>query len=355
MTTPVVAGIDLFCGAGGLTYGLQKAGVRIVAGVDLDPICEFPFTANNGARFIKADVRGLTARDLSKLYPSGAIRLLAGCAPCRPFSPFRRGTDNSDDHEWGLVAEFGRLVRELRPELVTMENVPGLGSKPIFTRFVRSLQRSGYHVDSRSVYCPPLGIPQHRRRLVLLASRIGPVEVPLGSLTRENYLTVGDTIGSLSKVAAGEASRYDRLHKARSVSKTNLRRLRASRPGGTWRDWEESLRAECHQRGSGSSYQSVYARMTWDEPSPTITTQSYNFGTGRFGHPEQDRAITPREAALLQTFPARYRFVKPREPVYLLQVGRLIGNAVPPRLGFVVGEELIRAAMAHKKRKRRRR
>jgi len=347
MRKRVVTGIDLFCGAGGLTYGLQKAGISIVAGADSDPVCEFPFTSNNGTQFIEGDVRLLTARDLSMLYPTGTIRLLAGCAPCRPFSPFRRGADNSDHDEWGLLGEFGRLVEELKPELVTMENVPDLASKRIFHDFVSTLRRLGYHVDYRSVYCPRLGLPQHRRRLVLLASSIGPVKVPTGSLPPERYRTVRDTIASLPKLAAGETDPRDPLHRARAVSKTNLRRLRASRPGGTWKDWTRDLRAPCHRKKTGLSYRSVYSRMVWDEPSPTITTLAYSFGSGRFGHPEQDRSLTPREAALLQTFPRLYRFVKPREPVFLAQVGRLIGNAVPPRLAFFIGKELVRAASAY--------
>lgn len=346
MLERVVSGIDLFCGAGGLTYGLKKAGITVIAGIDLDPACEFPFAANNEAKFIKADIRELSGTDLSSLYPADTIRLLAGCAPCRPFSPFRRGSDNSDLDEWGLLGEFCRLVRELKPDLVTMENVPDLASKPIFRDFVRALRRFGYDVDSRSVYCPPFGIPQHRRRLVLLASKIGSVKVPFGLLPPDKYRTVRDAIGTVPQLAAGESDSTDRLHKARSVTEKNLQRLRASRPGGTWKDWPRSLRAPCHRKKSGASYQSVYSRMVWDEPSPTITTQAYSFGTGRFGHPEQDRSITLREAAILQTFPRRYRFVKPREPVFLARVGRLIGNAVPPRLAFFIGKELVRSASA---------
>lgn len=345
----IIAGIDLFCGVGGLAYGLRKAGIAIVAGIDLDPACEFPFAANNDTKFIKGDVREFNGAGLSKFYPSGSIRLLAGCAPCRPFSPLRRGTDNTLHGEWGLVGEFSRLVEEMAPELVTMENVPDLASKRVFHNFVRTLLKIGYHVDSRSVYCPRLGIPQHRRRLVLLASLLGPVHVPSGSVPPEEYRTVRDTIGSLPRLAAGERDDRDRLHKARSVTETNLQRLRASRPGGTWEDWPKELRAECHRKKTGSTYRSVYARMEWDQPSPTITTQAYNFGTGRFGHPEQDRSITLREAALLQTFPRRYRFVRPREPVFMEPVGRLIGNAVPPRLAFFIGKELVKAASACKR------
>src|SRR5207245_2934938 len=214
----------------------------------------------------------------------------------------------------------------------------------LFRSFINTLRKVGYEVDAGSVYCPPLGIPQHRRRLVLVASLLGPVKVPIGTLPPKAYRTVRDAIASLPNLAAGTSDPRDRLHRARSVNKKNLHRLRASRAGGSWRDWPEKLRAPCHLRKTGASYGSVYARMAWDEPSPTITTQAYNFGTGRFGHPEQDRSITLREAALLQTFPHRYRFVKPREQVFFLRVGRLIGNAVPPRLAFFIGKELFRAA-----------
>lgn len=343
-----VEGIDLFCGAGGLTYGLQKAGISILAGVDLDPSSEFPFTANNQTRFVRADIRDVRAADLSKLYSRGTIRLLAGCAPCRPFSPFRRGLHyNSNDKEWSLLKEFGRLAAELRPELLTMENVPGLASKPVFGRFVELLAGLGYEVDYKSVYCPRLGVPQHRRRLVVLASLIGPVKVPLGTLPQGKFRTVRDVLAALPKLEAGERDARDRLHWARSVTEVNLQRLRSSRPGGTWEDWPKSLRAKCHRKKTGASYRSVYARMSWNEPSPTITTQAYNFGTGRFGHPDQDRSITLREAAILQTFPRRFRFVRPREEVHFNHVGRLIGNAVPPRLAFFIGKEIMRIAAAH--------
>jgi DNA (cytosine-5)-methyltransferase 1 len=348
----IVHGVDLFCGAGGLSMGLRKSGVSIVAGIDSDPICEYPFVANNYAKFIRADIRDISGHDLSALYPTGTVRLLAGCAPCRPFSPFRRGRDNSGDEEWGLLTEFSRLAKELGPDLLTMENVPGVASKPVFHNFVASLRARGYYVAYESVYCPRFGVPQHRRRLVLIASRIGQPRIPVGNLSPENFRTVRDTIAKLPPLAAGEHDPKDRLHRARSVSGRNLERLRSSQSGGTWRDWPEELRSACHRKQTGASYQSVYSRMVWDEPSPTITTQAYNFGTGRFGHPEQDRAITPREAALLQTFPRRFRFVPPRGQVFLAQVGRLIGNAVPPKLAFSVGKEIMRIAATHAPTKR---
>ena len=225
-----------------------------------------------------------------------------------------------------------------------MENVPRLRSKRVFRDFIRELQRLGYCVDSASLHCAKFGVPQNRRRMVLIASLIGPVAVPCGQLSPGEYKTVRDAIGSLPALAAGQVDSKDRLHRARHLSDTNLTRVQSSRPGGTWEDWPESLRAKCHRKKSGATYRNVYSRMEWDRPGPTITTLAYNFGTGRFGHPEQDRAITLREAALLQTFPRYFRFVEPKKKVSLLGVGRLIGNAVPPRLAFFIGKEIVRAA-----------
>jgi DNA (cytosine-5)-methyltransferase 1 len=345
MRPRLIAAVDVFCGAGGLAYGLRTAGIRVVAGIDLDPSCEVPFTANNpGSQFICADVRSITGKDLAKRYPAGALRLLAGCAPCTPFSSHRRGADTSGDDEWTLVGEFTRLVKELRPELVTMENVTRVRSKPVFKRMLRVLAREGYSIDVKPVYCPRFGVPQQRRRLVLLASRIGPVAVPKGTRTPDRFRTVRDAIGSLPRVDPGATGPGDRLHMARGVTKVNLERLKASRPGGTWHDWPVELRSPCHTRASGATFRNVYARMEWDVPAPTITTLAFNFGTGRFGHPEQHRAITLREAAILQGFPRRYRFVRRDEPVYLTTIGRLVGNAVPPPLGRAIGRALLQRA-----------
>lgn len=336
-----VVGVDVFCGAGGLTAGLQRAGIRVAAGVDLDPSCKFPYEKNNGSAFIEADIRRLSVRRLRSLYPKGAIKLLAGCAPCRPFSALTRGSRANRHADWGLLAEFQRLVCGMRPELVTMENVPSLASRKMFRSFVTGLITEGYWVDWRSIFCPEFGIPQQRRRLVLVASRLGPISVPVGKLAREDYRTVRQAIGGLRPIGAGQRDPRDRLHTAFSASKLTLQRLRASVQGGTWEDWPEALRADCHKKPSGKSYRSIYGRMAWDLPSPTITTQSHNFGTGRFGHPSQNRAISLREAAILQTFPRDYRFVAPQARIEFTSVGRLIGNAVPPKLAEVIGRALL--------------
>lgn len=338
-----VAAVDIFCGAGGLSYGLQQAGIGIVAGFDIDSRCKYPFEHNIGAGFFEQDVKTVTAEQLNRLWGRDAVRLLAGCAPCQPFSTHRRGADASTHRAWPLLGEFGRLVEETLPEFVTMENVIGLRRSDIFRNFVSILDKNEYVFDYSVCNGADYGLGQVRRRLVLVASRIGPVGVPTG-FKGQAPPTVRSVIGKLPPVGHGEVSPRDPMHAARTLTDVNLQRMKASKPGGTWRDWPVELRAPCHQKASGGTFQSVYARMEWDKPSPTITTQSFNFGTGRFGHPEQDRALTLREASMLQGFHREYQFVRPGEKVEFAALGRLIGNAVPPPLGKAIGEALVERA-----------
>lgn len=340
---PTVAAIDLFCGAGGLSLGLKQAGVEVVAGIDLDPACKYPYERNLKAKFLLKDVGDIDGQDLNSLWPEGKVRLLAGCAPCQPFSSHRRGANTRDEDNWDLLAHFGRLVQETTPELVTMENVTRLGRLEIFADFVATLEDLDYAVAYGTLYGPHFGLPQERRRLVLVASRIGPVKLPQGTSNQKKPRTVRQVIGNLPKLRHGESDPVDLLHTARRLTPVNVKRMKASLPGGTWRDWPKELLAPCHRKASGASFQAFYGRMKWDAPAPTITTQSYNFGTGRFGHPEQDRSLTLREAAMLQGFPRTYHFVKKGEKPSMLAVGRLIGNAVPPPFGRAIGQTFLEA------------
>jgi len=336
---PTIKAVDLFCGAGGLTHGLVRGGIKVVAGVDLDPQCRFPFEANNDAKFLEKDVGALSADDLRQLYGRGGLRLLAGCAPCQPFSTYSRsGRNPRYADEWPLVSSFGRLVEELQPELVTMENVPQLADHTVFAEFLASL--SGYHVWWDVVDCAKFGVPQSRQRLVLMGSLVGSRAPELAEGVNAAK-SVRETIAILPSITAGSADPGDSLHVSSKLSPTNLSRIRASVPGGTWRDWDENLLAACHRRASGATYPSVYGRMEWDKPSPTITTQCFGFGNGRFGHPDQDRAISLREAAMLQTFPRTYKFVPQGGRVVFDKLGRLIGNAVPVRIGEVIAAALV--------------
>ena len=335
--------VDVFCGVGGLTHGFVLEGFDVVLGIDSDPSCKFPYEHNNGVKFLNTKVEELTDSDKASLFPAGTKHsILIGCAPCQPFSNYMTGKSNRADN-WQLVNDFAALIEELEPDIVSMENVPslrGFDSGRIFSSFVAKLRALNYHIWENNVYCPDYGIPQKRSRLVLLASKLGPIELLPPTHSQDRYVNVRATIGMLEPLAAGESSAIDSLHRVPGLSELNLERIRQSRPGGTWHDWEESLIAGCHRRSSGLTYSSVYGRMRWDVPSPTITTQCYAYGSGRFGHPEQDRAISLREAALLQTFPATYQFTGPNEPVTFNRVGRHIGNAVPVQLARVIARTI---------------
>lgn len=344
--------VDLFCGAGGLTRGLLDAGIRVAAGYDTDGACEFAYEHNNkDAKFHKESVAELTGDKLAAHYPRGHMRILVGCAPCQTFSKYTQGLDNDDDPKWGLLNEFARLVCELKPDIVSMENVPELQRHDIFDDFLGTLSDGGYHFTEdekkRVVYCPDYGIAQHRRRLVIVASRLGPIEVIKPSHKPENYRKVADVLRGLPPLKAGDECTTDLLHRSSELSPLNLERIRKSTPGGTWRDWPQELVADCHKKKTGKTYPGVYARMEWDKPSPTITTQFFGFGNGRFGHPEQDRAISLREGAILQSFPENYAFVKSGGDYGFKTIGRMIGNAVPVGLGEVVGKTIKKHLKEH--------
>lgn len=335
--------VDLFCGVGALSHGLKLAGCKIVAGYDVDERCKFAFETNNGGTFYPGDVSKLLPAEIAAHFSGDGPSVLAGCAPCQPFSSYKQRY--AEDPQWGLVRKFAELAVEVGPDFVTMENVPALlryKGGYVFAEFKAMLEAAGYDVGHTVAKCEQFGVPQRRRRLVVLASRRGPA--PELRPSESGYVSVRNAISGLPPLAAGETSYSDHLHTASALSQINLRRIQTSKPGGTWRDWPEELRAACHRRASGKSYPGVYARMEWDQPSPTMTTQCFGYGNGRFGHPEQDRAISLREAAILQSFPSDYSFLEREERPAMKEVGRWIGNAVPVRLAQAIGEAILTAA-----------
>lgn len=338
-----VSAVDLFCGAGGLTRGLESAGINVKLGIDNDPSCQYPYEKNNNANFLKKSVDKVKASDFDHFVKKNDIFLLAGCAPCQTFSSYNKKA-NAEDERWWLLLEFARLIEESRPELVTMENVPGLIEQAVFVNFVGVLNGLGYEVTHTVVNCVEYGLPQNRKRLVLLASKLGKPEI----ISPESYRkilgpgknTVREAISHLPVLESGKIDSSDALHQSARLSEINLKRIQASRPNGTWRDWPEALVAKCHRNSTGKGYGSVYGRMSMDAAAPTITTQFYGYGSGRFGHPDQDRALSLREGAILQGFPDDYEFVEPGKPIARKVVGRLIGNAVPVNLGILIGKSL---------------
>ena len=332
--------VDLFCGAGGLTQGLEKAGVQVSLGIDHNPLCEMPYESNNEAAFALTGVEAVSSGDLDKAWGDAPFRLLVGCAPCQPFSTYSRPSDTPHDQRRPLLGHFSRLVAECRPHLVAMENVPLIGQEPVFNDFCHTLAAHKYHMAYGILNCADYDVPQRRKRLILLASRLGRIHLPAQSSPFYRK-TVGSAIGNLPPLKAGEVSDADALHQASALSDVNLERIRASAPGKTWRDWPPHLIIDCHRSQAQVGWGDAYGRMGWDEPAPTITTKFFNYSCGRFGHPQQDRALSLREGALLQSFPREYQFVPQGHKASKKAVARMIGNAVPPKLGEAIGEAFI--------------
>ena len=338
--------IDLFCGAGALTHGFFLEDFNIVAGIDADTSCRYAYETNNpGTTFIGKRIEDVSAAELARLYPENHVKILIGCAPCQPYSSYNKRIQDRDQ-KWKLLSNFSDLISKIDPDIVSMENVPDLVNfkkGEVYQDFVKRLKDKDYTVTPYpAVFCPDYGIPQQRRRLVLLASKLGRLELVGPTHKPNQYKKVKDAIGDLESLEAGQASQDDPYHKASGLSDLNLLRIKKSKPGGTWKDWPDELVAECHRKKSGNTYSSVYGRMKWDDLSPTITTQCYGFGNGRFGHPDsqQNRAISLREAARLQTFPNNYEFVPPDSPHHFTMIARFIGNAVPVDLAQVIAKSI---------------
>lgn len=334
-----IGAIDLFCGIGGLTYGLRAAGIDVISGIDSDETCRYAYEKNNKAKFVSKNIEDVTGCELNELFKDVDIKILVGCAPCQPFSNHQKDKGNRKQHkDWGLLNEFSRLILETKPDLVSMENVPILRKEKIFSDFIQMLDKEGYDVTYDIHDAQDFGVAQRRTRLVLVASKYGKINFVAGNSKK---LTINDVIGELPKIESGETDKNDPIHKASKLNEINMKRIRHSIPGGTWRTWPEELLPNCYKKKSGSTYGSVYGRMSWDDVSPTLTTQFFIYGTGRYGHPQQDRPISLREGAMLQSFPQRYKFVKDNDQVLTSRLARQIGNAVPPKLGEHIGHTIL--------------
>lgn len=338
-----VEAVDLFCGAGGLTCGLINSGIRVRAGVDMASNCGFPYSHNNKAIFINKSVVDVNGKELAEFFSNkkNTMTMLVGCAPCQTFSNYNRRSSEKDPR-WRLITEFGRIISEIRPDFVAMENVPQLASKQVFFDFILALRNIGYkNIESQIIKCEEYGTPQYRRRLVLVASKNIPLKILSPKEFGAKLTTVRNVIGNLPKLEAGSIDKKDPLHRACNLSDINLTRIRHSVPGGSWKDWPERLIAKCHKKSSGDSYRNVYGRMEWDCPAPTITTQFIGYGNGRFGHPSQNRALSLREGALLQGFPLSYEFTPLGESYAMGVIARMIGNAVPVKIGELIGKSIL--------------
>ena len=328
-----IVGVDLFCGIGGLTNGLQSAGIDVRAGFDLDESCRFAYEKNNRAKFHYEDITTLNPKKITDHFAGAKHTLLAGCAPCQPFSHYKKDKiKETADHRWNLLEHFSRLVRQTKPTVISMENVPGCRHHPVYASFLQDLKELGYEIGYAGIVnCGDYGIPQNRKRLVVLASKKGMIKfLP----PKDPGKTVREAIYAYQYKDQND----DPVHRALLLSAKNLERIKQSEPGGSWKSWNPALVSPCHGE-RGHSYTSSYGRMRWDAPAPTITTQFCYYGCGRFGHPERNRTITIREAALLQSFSQDYVFCEESAP-NIRVLARQIGNAVPPVLGKIIGNSV---------------
>ncbi len=342
--------IDMFCGVGGLTHGFVKTGFNVVAGYDIDKTCQYAFEANNnGAKYIAKDIKEVSKEELNTFFDAKR-KILVGCAPCQPFSLYtnkkkesKKDDEKNPDGKWALLYSFARLIEETQPDIVSMENVPQLAkfnNGEVLRNFIDTLEDLNYKVTYSIVDAKDYGVPQRRKRLILLASKLGEIKLLPPTHNKTNYVTVKKAIGHLAKIEDGIANTNDHLHCARKLGDLNKKRIQATREGGFWRDWPEELKLACHKKEGGSSFRSVYGRMSWDDVAPTMTTYCVGLGNGRFGHPEQDRAISMREAAIFQSFPENYIFLDPKKPASSANIARQIGNAVPVELGATIAKSI---------------
>lgn len=340
--------IDLFCGIGGLSYGFVLEKFNLMAGIDLDESCKYAFETNNKSDFIVKDLTVTHSQEIERLFGKKSVRILVGCAPCQAFSTLSQKYKNSD--KWKLLYSFSRIIDEIRPEIVSMENVPNLlkyRNGEVFNHFLTVLNRCKYEVTYKIVNAADYGVPQNRNRLILIASKLGRIDFMNETHSPNKRVTVKDAIGHLPPIKDGEAHSNDLIHRAQKLSPTNKKRILATNEGGGWKDWPKNLLLECHKKKSGKTFRSVYGRMKWNDVSPTLTTQCTGLGNGRYGHPEQDRAISLREAALLQSFPKGYKLQNPNKPFSHTRIETHIGNAVPVKLGRMIAKSIKRHLKQH--------
>lgn len=336
--------IDFFCGGGGMTCGLRQAGVDVIAGIDFAEECKETYEFNNrGSRFICADIKSLEVETLERecgIRRNDDKLVFVGCSPCQYYSIIHTKKDKSKASK-DLLREFMRFVSFFNPGFVLVENVPGLLSKEdsVYPEFRAFLEKNGYRIASEVVDMSYYGVPQTRRRFSLVASRLGvvvrlPEKDPCQRLLRD---AIGVEHGFMP-IPAGHVDRTDFMHTTTSLSEKNLERVRrVPHDGGSRLAWKDDpdLQLRCYI-GKDNSFRDVYGRLRWNAPSATITTNFVNTSSGRFSHPEEDRGLSLREGAALQTFPMDYVF----KAKTIRANARIIGNAVPPEYGRRLGELL---------------
>ncbi|MFZ5758179.1 MAG: DNA cytosine methyltransferase [Thermodesulfobacteriota bacterium] len=352
--TKKIVVFDFFCGCGGTSRGFQKAGIDVAFALDTDPDAKNTFTKNfPDAFFCDKSIISLESSDLESvlLRHKNSYKLFCGCAPCQPFT--RQFTERAEnDTRKNLLSHFGVHVEKYRPDFVFVENVPGLQKVPRhkdgpFSAFVELLKEIGYQIAYGIVAAQDYGAPQLRRRFVLLASKHGDITIPSpthGNNQVNPYQTVRHAIEDLPVIAAGETYNDPNIpnHRASHLSELNMRRIKASpHNGGGRNDWPKDLWPQCYTRPNKNGalhpgHTDCYGRLWWDKPATGLTTRCISYSNGRFGHPEQDRAISIREAARLQGFDDAFEFTGSMN-----SMARQIGNAVPVDLAYAMGKHFV--------------
>ena len=332
--------LDFFSGCGGTSAGLHAAGLQILAGIDCDPAASATYRLNfPNSDFLEVDIRTAETTaldDAARRTPAGLV--ISACAPCQPYSTMRRG-GRSTSPDRSLLLTLIPFIERLQPDAILVENVPGMQKIPgasTWNRFRRALHRMGYSMTWEVVDCRTYGVPQRRRRLVLLASRHGPIALPepTHGPGRLPYSTIREWIEDLPPLEAGDIDPNDTNHRAAGLGDLNMRRIKALKEGGSRSDWPDELWLDCHRKNQG--HEDVYGRMKFDSYAPVLTTKCTDITNGRFGHPVQNRAISVREAASIQTFPRSFSFTGG-----IRSSTRQVGNAVPVLLAQRLGEHII--------------
>lgn len=359
--TPPIKVFDFFSGCGGTSLGFANAGMEIVFALDNNRDALLSFVKNipgvrlrenqnndgeNAEKLSPGDVllhniKNLPVEAIQSIISScsGHALLFSGCAPCQPFSKQKTILPEDDDRII-LLDEFRRFVEYYQPEFIFIENVPGMqdvaGKNGPFDRFIDFLKYANYFYMYKVIASKKYGVPQSRKRLILIASKLARIEFPPEThgpgTNHPKYSTSKEWMADLPELKAGETDKTDPIHRAAGLSETNLLRIKATPIGGNRKVWPKNLWLPCHSNGY-EGHTDVYGRMKWDEPATALTTKCHSLSNGRFGHPEQPRAISIREAACLQTFPRSYMFEGG-----LQSMARQIGNAVPVLLAQRFGE-----------------
>jgi len=346
MAKKQVSVFDFFSGCGGTSSGLKAAGFNIAFGLDIDRDSGETFKLNNPtAYFINKNISEVDVKDIEDTIfdatKNNEMILFCGCAPCQPFS--KQNKDRfKDDPRKALLSEFGRFVNAYAPDFVLVENVPGIQSVDVnngsFQAFLDLLRFNGYYFDYGVIPALWYGVPQTRERFVLIASRHSHITLPEKTHDGSNvkFATVSDWIRHLPPIKAGETHPAITDHVSAKLSELNIRRIMATPEGKGRETWPEELILDCHKTHKGHS--DVYGRLAWDKPASGLTTKCISYSNGRFGHPSQNRAISVREAACLQTFQMEYVFKGG-----LQSKARQIGNAVPPKMAEAIGIHILKS------------